>query len=205
MPGSPYTPATYSGGAYTPAGSLAPVSGVPGTWYTPDIYAGGAYSGGPYFPTMAAGPVTPTATSLLGAIKDYWIANGLDDPVLGAGPLYAEGTPGSTPTPFVVIDRIDEVLPGITPDDKPVEMWLTVWHKSAEKARAAARLIEDHFGDPSEVPNVIERDRLVWTVGSENFAERDSSSPSRTPKKYLESAFAYLYRMHFRFWIKGRP
>jgi hypothetical protein len=163
-------------------------------------YYGEAYFGPSYFGLGADGGATPT--SLLAALSAYWSANDLDTSI---APLRAHGIHAGTAAPFVVIDKLDEVFPGPTPDDTPVEMFMTVWHESSDLARAASRAIQDHLGDPGEVPQAITRDPLTWTVGAEKFAERDSIAHDLTLRPYIGTKRAYRSRLHYRFWISGRP
>jgi len=109
---------------------------------------------------------------------------------------------------MVKLDSIDEELPSPIIEMMAVELYFTVYHFTAEEARAAGRLIERHWGDPSEIPgestNIVDRERLVWLTGSEILMERDSAIPAISNKMYKNNRPA-TYQLHYRCWLEGRP
>lgn len=154
----------------------------------------------PPFGGSGGGPTPTTPPSLIKALDQYWTDAGLTSEI---GPLCIEGAPSSSALPFVVVDGLREVLPGETPDDRPVEVYMTVYAKTAAAANAGGKLIEDHLGDPAVVPAVIEREQLAWAAGYEKFAERQESRAELLPSLYMASR-PFRYYIHYRFWISGR-
>jgi len=166
--------------------------------YFPPAYHPPGYFPPGYFPT-GSGVALPT--SLLDAITTYWAAQGLDDSIAR---LRVHRVHANTPTPFVVIEDVREDVPGETRDNRPVEMWLTIWASGDLSTRVIARAIRGRFGDPDDDPPLaVPRAPFTWDGGSELSAEHvgTQSEVYRDPTK---AGPIFRRRMQYRFWIEGR-
>lgn len=143
--------------------------------------------------------------SLLAALKAFWTANSLNVVI---APLYAEGAPPSPVFPLILVDGIDQVLPGETPDDIPVEMYLSAYAIGGAATRALGRKVEDWLDTQIHptlpIPNPNRPTRFVWSVGAEKFNERDETTLDMDPRMKNAPARLCRYRMHYRFWISGQ-
>lgn len=132
--------------------------------------------------------------SLLAALADHWTDAGLDDAV---APLYCDEAPAGATYPFVLIDHVEEVLPGETADDTPVEVWVSVHATGKAEARAIARLAV------AALDCGPHRNPLAWDTGSERFNERNTSTPDLSPSRGPEGDPVYKFRLHYTWWISG--
>ena len=136
-----------------------------------------------------------TPTSLLAALKAFWTTGGYNASI---APMYLSQADPKATYPLIILDSVDEILPGESPDDIPVEMFLRVEATDSDQARQIGRSLEAVIG-----PNAG-RNPLVWTIGGETFNEPYENVPDKQPRRGKGGDPVWTYRMHRRWYISGK-
>lgn len=138
----------------------------------------------------------PTPADLLSAIVAFWADAGLETTI---GHLTTErAAPGAT-FPRVVIESIEEPLPGRSAEDRDVRIMFAVQALTMEGAQAGARALHAALDPgPGRTP-------LAWTGGSETTSVRDTTKVGLLPGKGPGGVYVYRAGVPYSFRISGEP
>lgn len=168
-----------------------------------------------YFSLPAPAPPA-VGGDLLGALYAYLLATpsvaSAFTPGFGEG-YFGRIAPGTTKIyeteadpnvlpPYLLIESYEEVQPGETLEDMPVNLTLSIVSLDLDQARTLSQAVRNAVDSPNINAASIRTQPFVWTGGSEQGVMRNPSKPYRVKgASKLTQGYVYREDIDYEFWV----
>ncbi len=151
--------------------------------------------------TFGLGPALPL-DSLLAAIVAYL----KDTPTVTAlltdpDAIFLDLSNWGDQIKFLVLEGYDERQPGLTPDDEPVDIDISVFGPTVQVVRRIVEAVKNAVDSPNINPNSIRTHQFAFEGGMTKGVMRNRISISREPFLVRNGELAYEGKIQYQFWV----
>lgn len=150
-------------------------------------------------------PAPAAASSLLAALVAHLQAEAPVSALLATpASIYLDLSNWGDEVPFLLLEGYDEVLPGETTEDEPVEVSVCLYGRDLDEVRSLVTATKNALDSPAINQDSTRTVQFTWAVGSlacsTTGVMRDRARFNRVPSLGRNGELIYDARIDYQFW-----
>ena len=143
----------------------------------------------------------PTPADLLSAVVTYLKATSSVTSLLSApDAIFTDNSNFGTNTSYLLVEGYNEILPGETTEDEPVDLRVCVYAQTLDAVTVLLGAVKVALDSPN-LNSASTRAPFAWTGGSETGCMRNHTHKSRQPMMNRAGVLLYDGRIDYQFWV----